>query len=266
MTDDLGAAGLRFERDGVIGWCVIDRPAARNALTPAMYFGIKRAVRLVNSDPDLAALIITGTGDVFAPGGDLGGRAEPGDSLPDDLGSEDVLPFLTVRDSRAPVISAVNGICQGGGLLIAMLSDIAVASDRATFRVPELLRGIPDAVYAAVLPAHVGLAMARDLMLSARRFGADEAQRLGVISRVVPHEQLRDAALAAAGEILQTAPQARMHVKRMLNERYGLIDFQTMTWALQTSPELREGMRAFMEKRSPAWIPQDPQPAPRDPA
>ena len=86
ISDDLGADGLRFERDGVIGWCVIDRPAARNALTPAMYYGIKRAVHLVNEDPGLAALIITGTGDVFAPGGDLGGRAEPGDSLPDDIG------------------------------------------------------------------------------------------------------------------------------------------------------------------------------------
>ena len=83
MDDDLGAAGLRFERDGSIGWCIIDRPAARNAFTPAMYFGIKRAVRLVNSDPALAALIITGTGDVFAAGGDLGGRAEPGDRLPE---------------------------------------------------------------------------------------------------------------------------------------------------------------------------------------
>jgi enoyl-CoA hydratase/carnithine racemase len=86
MDDELGAGGLRLERDGPIAWCVIDRPAARNALTPAMYFGIKRAVKLVNTDPDLAALIITGTGDVFAPGGDLGGRAEPGDSLPDDIG------------------------------------------------------------------------------------------------------------------------------------------------------------------------------------
>ena len=107
--DDLGAAGLRFERDGVIAWCVIDRPSARNALTPAMYFGIKRAVWLVNTDPDLAALVITGTGDVFAPGGDLGGRAEPGDRLSDITGHE-MLPFLTIRDSRAPVISAVNGI------------------------------------------------------------------------------------------------------------------------------------------------------------
>ena len=255
MTDDLGAAGLRFERDGVIGWCVIDRPAARNALTPAMYFGIKRAVYLVNQDPDLAALIITGTGDVFAPGGDLGGRSEPGDSVPAGLAGEDILPFLAIRDSRAPVVAAVNGICQAGGLLIAMLADIAVASDRATFRVPELLRGIPDATYAAVLPAHVGLAVARDLLLSARRFDAAEAQRLGVISRVVPHDQLRDAAVQAVTEILQTAPVARAQVKRMLNDRYGLIDYQTMFLALQQSPEPREGMRAFMEKRPPAWVP-----------
>ena len=178
MDNELGAAGLRLEREGPIAWCVIDRPAARNALTPAMYYGIKRAVRLVNTDPELAALIITGTGDVFAPGGDLGGRAEPGDTSPDDLGY-DILPFTAVRESRAPVIAAVNGICQAGGLLIAMMADIAVASDRATFRVPELLRGIPDATYAAALPAHVGLAVARDLLLSARVFDAAEAQRIG---------------------------------------------------------------------------------------
>jgi enoyl-CoA hydratase/carnithine racemase len=149
----------------------------------------------------------------------------------------------------------VNGICQAGGLLMAMLADIAVVSDRATFRVPELLRGIPDATYAAVLPAHVGIAVARDLLLSARRFDAAEALRLGVISRVVPHDELRDAAVAAAREVLATPPMARMHVKRMLNERYGLIDYQTMFWALEESPEPREGMLAFMEKRSPSWIP-----------
>ncbi len=255
MTDDLGTSGLRLERDGVVAWCVIDRPAARNALTPAMYFGLKRAVRLVNADPDLAALIITGTGDVFAPGGDMGGRSEPGDTpVPDGLGPE-ILPFLAIRDSPAPVIAAVNGVCQAGGLLIAMMADIAVASDRATFRVPELLRGIPDATFAAALPAHVGVAVARDLLLSARRFDAAEAQRIGLISRVVPHADLRSAARAAAEEVLRTAPAARVQVKRMLNQRYGDIDYQTMFWALDHSPEPREGMRAFMEKRDPSWVP-----------
>ncbi|HUC06002.1 MAG TPA: enoyl-CoA hydratase/isomerase family protein [Acidimicrobiales bacterium] len=255
MADELGAAGLRLEREGPVAWCTIDRPEARNALTPAMYFGIRKAVALVNADPELAALVITGTGDVFAPGGDLGGRSEPGDDPPPDIG-HDILPFLAIRDSRAPVVAAVNGICQAGGLLIAMLADIAVASDRATFRVPELLRGIPDATYAAVLPAHVGIAVARDLLLSARRFDAAEAQRLGVISRVVPHDELREAALRAVREILHTPPAARMHVKRMLNERYGFIDYQTMFWALEESPEPREGMRAFMEKRPPSWVPE----------
>jgi enoyl-CoA hydratase/carnithine racemase len=254
VNDDLGTPNLRIEREGPIAWCVIDRPERRNALTPAMYFGIRRAVELVNADPDLGALIITGVGDVFAPGGDLGGYSEGAGSVPEGIG-RDILPFLTIRDSRAPVIAAVNGICQAGGLLIAMMADIAVASDRATFRVPELLRGIVDATYAAALPAHVGLAVARDLMLSARAFDAAEAQRLGVISRVVPHDELRAAALEAATQVLKTGPEARAHTKRMLNERYGLFDYQTMFLSLETSPEPREGMLAFMEKRPPSWFP-----------
>jgi enoyl-CoA hydratase/carnithine racemase len=255
--NELGTPHLRFEREGSIAWCTIDRPAKRNALTPAMYFGIRRAVHLVEAEPGLGALVLTGVGDVFAPGGDLGGRSEPGEEpVPDGVGP-DILPFLTVRDSRVPVISAVNGLCQGGGLLIAMLSDVAVASDRATFRAPELLRGIPDAFYAAALPAHVGIAVARDLLLTGRVLDAEEARALGLIARVVPHDQLREAAVEAAHQVLRTAPDARAHVKRMLNERYGPIDTQTMNWSLATSAELREGMAAFMEKRPPAWIPPD---------
>lgn len=255
-TDNLGTSSLRLERDGPIAWCVIDRPHARNAFTPAMYFGIKRAVRLVNTDPELRALIITGTDDVFAPGGDLGGRYEPGDEqVPQGL-THETLPFMAIRDSVAPVISAVNGICQAGGLLVAMLSDVAVVSERATFRVPELLRGIVDATYAAVLPAHVGMAQARDLLLSARKIDAAEALRIGLVSRMVPHDELRAAARQAAVEILQTAPEARAHVKRMLNECYQAVDYQTMFWSLQYSQEPREGMRAFMEKRQPNWIPE----------
>ena len=254
-TDDLGTSKLRLEREGPIAWCTIDRPEARNALTPAMYFGIKRAVQLVNADPDLGALILTGTGDVFAPGGDLGGRSEPGESVPEGVGY-DILPFLAVRDSRAPIVSAVNGICQGGGLLIAMFSDVAVCSDRATFRAPEALRGIVDATYAAALPAHVGIAVARDLLLTGRRLDAAEALQLGLISRVVPHDELRPAAIEAARQLLQAGPDARVHTKRMLNERYGLIDLQTMFWALEHTDEPREGMRAFMEKRDPSWVPE----------
>ena len=254
---DLGTKNLRLESDGAILWCIIDRPKARNALTPSMYFGLKKAVHFVNADNQFRALIITGSGDVFAPGGDLGGRYEEGDSpVPAGLAYE-CLPFVTIRESRAPVIAAVNGICQAGGLLIAMLADIAVVSERATFRVPELLRGIIDATYAAILPIHVGMAQARDLLLSARKIDAAEALRIGLVSRMVRHDDLRAEALKAATEILQTAPMARAHVKRMLNQQYARIDYETMFASLmQPGSEAREGMEAFMEKRQPNWVPE----------
>jgi enoyl-CoA hydratase len=253
---DLGTPFLRLEREGHLAWCTIDRPGSRNALSSAMYFGLKRAVQLVGAMPEPTALIVTGVGDVFAPGGELRGRVEDPNPVVEQLGVAEVLPFETLRQSLAPVVSAVNGICQGGGLLIAMLSDVAVASERATFRAPELLRGIADTGYAAYLPPHVGVANARDLLLTARTVDAAEALRMGLISRVVPHERLREEAVAVAEDILRTAPEARLHVKRILHQRYGQVDRMTMDWSLFRGPEAREGMRAFAEKRAPSWIPQ----------
>lgn len=254
MSDDLGTPHLRFERRGPLGWCVIDRPAARNALTGAMYFGVRRAVDLVNRDPDLHALVITGTGDVFCPGGDLKrDRSDDAMGIVELLGS-DMLPFKAIRFSPAPVVSAVNGLCQGGGLTIAMLSDIAVASDRATFRGPELLRGIADTYYAQIMPKHVGIAMTRDLMFSGRVLDAAEAVQHGLVSRMVPHDQLEAAAEQAAREMLQCGPEARFQFKRIVNAQYGLVDEMTMEASIG-GPETREGMRAFAEKRSPDWVP-----------
>ena len=259
MTDletyDLGTPFLRLERKGHLAWCTIDRPTSRNALSSAMYFGVKRAVQIVNGLPDPTALLITGQGDVFAPGGELRGKVEDPNPVLEHLGVAEVLPFEALRHSLAPVVSAVNGICQGGGLLIAMLSDVAVASDRATFRAPELLRGIADTGYAAYLPPHIGVANARDLLLTARKVDAEEAQRMGLVSRVVPHERLREEAVAAAEDILRTAPEARLHVKRILHERYGHVDRMSMDWSIFRGTEAREGMSAFAEKRSPSWIP-----------
>jgi enoyl-CoA hydratase len=105
------------------------------------------------------------------------------------------------------------------------------------------------------LPAHVGIAVARDLLFTGRNFDATEALRIGLLSRVVPHDDLPSAAVEAAQQVLRTAPTARAQVKRMLNERYGHVDYHTMFWAIENSSELRDGMRAFMEKRPPPWIP-----------
>jgi enoyl-CoA hydratase len=253
---DLGTPFLRMEREAHLAWCTIDRPASRNALSAAMYFGLKRAVQLVNARTEPTALLFTGTGDVFAPGGELRGKVEDPNPVLEHLGTEEVLPFEAVRNSAAPVVAAVNGICQGGGLIVAMLSDVAVASERATFRAPELLRGIADTGYAAYLPAQIGVANARDLLLTGRTLDAAEALRMGLVARVVPHERLREEAVAAAESILRTAPEARLHVKRILNDRYGRVDRMTMDWSIFRGPEAREGMRAFAEKRAPSWVPE----------
>ena len=93
-------------------------------------------------------------------------------------------------------------------------------------------------------------------MLTGRTLDAEEARRIGLITRVVPHEALREEAVAAAESILRTAPEARLHVKRILNERYGRVDRMTMDWSLFRGPAAREAMRAFAEKRAPDWVPE----------
>jgi enoyl-CoA hydratase len=252
--DDLGTPYLTFRRSGPLAWCVVDRPDSRNALTSAMYFGVRRAVDLVNRDPALAALIITGTGDVFMPGGELRGR-EPDQwlDLPDLLGN-DCAPFEAIRRSPKPVVSAVNGIAQGGGLLIAMLSDVAVAGQSVTVRAPELFRGIADTGYAAYLPAQIGIARARDMLLTGRVVTADEAERWGMFTRVVPDDQVLAQAEEIAIQISRTAPTARMHVKRIVNDNYDRVDRMTFD-ALLFNDEMKEGTRAFAEKREPSWVP-----------
>jgi enoyl-CoA hydratase len=252
--DWLGTPYLTFERQGPFAICTLDRPEARNAMTPAMYFGIKYAVGLVAGDPDLAGLLITGTGDVFAPGGDLGG----GDGTDNWLTfgaalGMDVTPFDTLRQSAKPVVSAVNGLCQGGGLQIAMCSDMAVVSDRATFRVPELFRGIADTYYSQMLARVIGPVRTRDLMFTGRTLSAEEAQDWGMVARMVPHDELPDAAREVLSQCCRTAPAARAVVKSSLDNYLGLFDRIGMQ-ASYRGQEAVEGFRAFKERRSPDWV------------
>ena len=257
--DWLGTPFLRFERHGPLARCVVDRPEARNAMTPAMYFGVRYASNHVDTDPDLAGLLITGTGDVFIPGGDMGG-ASSGDEwdVPRSLGMN-VTPFDALRQAQKPVVCAVNGICQGGGLMIAMLSDMAVVSERATFRVPELFRGIADTHYGHMLARQVGPARARDLMFTGRTLGAEEAVAWGLVSRLVSHDELLDAATEVLVACCRTAPGARSDIKRELDAYYGLYDRIGMQASLG-GDEAIEGYRAFKERRPPAWIHPDLRP------
>ncbi len=253
--DWLGTKFVTFERFGSIAHCVIDRPERRNALTAAMYFALRYAINRVDADPDLAGLVITATGDVFIPGGDM--SHDSGDDWgAGQLLGMDVTPFETLRQARKPIVCAVNGLCQAGGLMIAMLSDVAVASDRATFRAPELLRGIADLNYAEILPRQIGPARARDMLVTGRTLTAAEALNWGLITRIAPHENLLDAATDTLRSACGAAPEAWSMVKRSFDRYYGLPDRIGMAAGVR-SPEAVEGFTAFKERRNPAWVPKD---------
>ena len=252
--DWLGTPFLTLRREGPFAVVTLDRPEARNAMTPAMYFGIRYAIGLVEGDDNLAGLLITGTGDVFAPGGDLGGGDGSDNWLT--FGSAlamDVTPFESLRQSVKPVVSAVNGLCQGGGLQIALCSDMAVVSDRATFRVPELYRGIADTYYSQMLARLIGPVRTRDLMFTGRTLSAQEAADWGMVARVVPHDELGAASREVLAQVCRTAPKARAVVKSSLDNYLGLFDRIGMK-ASYSGDEAVEGFLAFKGRRSPEWV------------
>jgi enoyl-CoA hydratase len=254
--DWLGTPYLTFRRDGPFAIVTLDRPEARNAMTPAMYFGIRYAITRLNADADLAGLLITGTGDVFAPGGDMGGGSRARADNWMHFGSAlslDVTPFDTLRKSAKPVVCAVNGLCQGGGLQIAMCSDVAVVSEHATFRVPELYRGIADTYFSQMLARIVGPIRTRDLMLTGRTLTASEAVEWGVVARMVPHHELMTAAREVLAQCCRTAPGARRIVKSSLDNYLGLYDRIGMEASIEDA-EAVEGFIAFTERRSPNWV------------
>ena len=254
--DWLGTPYLHFERRGSVAVVTVDRPQARNAMTPAMYFGVRYAIDLVCRDPNLAGLLLTGTGDVFIPGGDLGGDNTDGwADLPTLLGMDNT-PFDAVRRATKPIVCAVNGLAQGGGLMISMLADVSIASDLATFRAPELFRGIADTNYAQILPRQIGPARARDMLLTGRSVSATEAADWGIVARVVPHDELIESALDVVAWCCRTAPDARNECKRVFDRYYGTYDRMAMDESL-AGPEPIEGFVAFKERRNPSWVPAD---------
>lgn len=265
MAPDLGSHFLRWEVDNGIATVTFDRPDQRNAMTASMYVGVRKAVMTLNQSSKLHALVLTGSGDTFCVGGDMAGGHETDDPRGLEMASvfgTEVLPCEAIRNSRKPVVAMVNGVCQGGGLLMALVSDVAVVSADARFRIPEVIRGVADTSYAAYLPPHIGLARARDLVLTGRWFDAAEALEMGVIARVVDPEELASETRDTVVSLVRGAPQARWQMKRIMNQNYGNLDWMTLD-ASVFGPETAEGFTAFAEKRPPDWIPEGFEPEQR---
>ena len=249
---DLGSRHLHASKaDGVLR-VVIDRPERRNALTIEMYHGLKKAAVLAERDPAIDVLLVTATGEHFCVGGEMGGRHEGAAGLDRETDGIDLLPFVQFERCPKLVVLGINGMCQGGGLNLTLTADLAVASERATFRAPELLRGVADCFLGARLASRVGMARAKLLLFTAAEVTAAEALAMGLVARVVPHAELEAALAETIERIRQTGPQARAALKRDLNRQLPAIDF-TMFMASLASDEVREGFAAFVEKRPPAW-------------
>ena len=249
---DLGSAHLRATRgDGVLR-VTIDRPARKNALTIEMYHGLKKAAVLAERDPEVDVLVIGAEGDVFCVGGEMGGKHEGGQTIDRETDGIDLLPFVQLERCPKIVLVAINGMCQGGGLNMTLMSDVAVASERATFRAPELLRGVADCFLGARLASRIGIARAKYLLFTAAEVSAAEALAMGLVARVVPPAGFEAAVEETIARIRATGPQARAALKHDMNRHLPPIDIPMFVASL-ASDEVREGFAAFVEKRPPRW-------------
>ncbi len=230
----------------------INRPERRNAFTQDMYRAIKRAAVWADRQTELDAVCITGTDEWFGAGGDLARRTSDGvTGLEEEWDGTDHFPFRHIERCRKIWVAKVNGVCHAGGVDLCLHCDVTIASDRARFRVPELLRGLPDPMMSARLVATVGLAKARFMIFTAAELSAAQAEAVGLVGQVVAHDELDERVEWALQQIRLTGPGARALLKRDINAALPAHDM-TMFARLPTE-EMMEGMNSFVEKRLPVW-------------
>ena len=249
---DLGSRHIVAEVRGRTLHLRIDRPERRNAFAQEMYRALKRAAIWADGQPELDSVCVTGTDRWFAAGGDMGGNSQDSEGLDVEWDATDNFPFRHIERCRKIWVAAINGTCHAGGIVLALHCDVVIASDRARFRVPELLRGIPDPFMAARLAEAVGIVRARWLFFTAAEVDAARAAEIGLVGEVVPHDELAGRTEWVLEQISATGPDARAAIKRDLNSRLPQHD-TGMFHRSMMSPEMVEGMRAFIEKRPAEW-------------
>ncbi|WP_101947826.1 enoyl-CoA hydratase/isomerase family protein [Mycobacterium sp. 3519A] len=252
VTVDLGAPELTGRIDGDTLTVTINRPEKRNAVTADGYHGIKRAAMIVADEPRLQFLVITGAGDVFCAGGDMNSVGNPDRTWDAFTEAYDGTPFEVLGKIPKLVVCAVNGIAMGGGLVMTLFADLVIASDRARLRVPDLTRGVYEAFVAARLPQRIGTLRANHLIYGNDWIDAAEAERLGLIGRVVAHDELSEATQALLARVRNTGPAARAAMKREMARALPAVDVSGYWSSIGTSEQI-EAFTAFLQKRDPIW-------------
>jgi enoyl-CoA hydratase len=244
---------------GKVGIVTLNRPKQLNALNGTLMDEMGAALKAFDADPAIGCMILTGSEKAFAAGADIGAMATYTFA---DVYKGDYITrnWETIRSVRKPVIAAVSGFALGGGCELAMMCDFIIAADNARFGQPEIKLGvIPGAGGTQRLPRAIGKAKAMDMALTGRMMDAAEAERSGLVSRVVPYEKLMDEALAAALLISEFSQIATMAAKESINRAFegtlsdGVMFERRLFHALFATTDQKEGMDAFVAKRKPQF-------------
>ncbi|MFM0327270.1 enoyl-CoA hydratase [Caballeronia glebae] len=250
---------LLVETRGRVGLITLNRPKALNALNDALMDELGVALKAFDADEDVGAIVLTGSEKAFAAGADIGMMASYSYM---DVYKGDYITrnWETIRTIRKPIIAAVAGFALGGGCELAMMCDIVIAADTAKFGQPEIKLGvIPGAGGTQRLPRAVSKAKAMDLCLTARMMDASEAERAGLVSRIVGADRLLDEAVEAATIIAGFSLPAVMMAKEAVNRAYettlaeGVHFERRLFHSLFATEDQKEGMAAFVEKRRPVF-------------
>jgi enoyl-CoA hydratase len=253
LTDVRGSGERR------IGLITLNRPKQLNALNDGLMNELGDAMKAFDADDGIGCIVVTGSEKAFAAGADIGAMASW--SYMDVYKSDYITRnWETIRTVRKPVIAAVAGFALGGGCELAMMCDFIIAADSSRFGQPEIKLGIiPGAGGTQRLPRAVGKSKAMDLVLTGRMMDAAEAERAGLVSRVVPAAELMDVALAAAQAICEFSGPSVMMAKEAINRAYegplaeGIQFERRMFHSLFATEDQKEGMDAFVNKRKPAF-------------
>lgn len=259
MSEPLILTQVRGQAALKVGVITLNRPKQLNALNDALMDQLGEALLAFDADETIGCMVITGSEKAFAAGADISAMAK---WTYMEVYKSDFITrnWETLKRVRKPVIAAVSGFALGGGCELAMMCDFIIAADTAKFGQPEIKLGIiPGAGGTQRLPRAVGKAKAMDLTLTARMMDAAEAERAGLVSRVVPADKLLDEAFAAADAICGYSLPSLIAAKECVNRAYeaplneGLLFERRAFHALFATEDQKEGMEAFLAKRPAAF-------------
>lgn len=250
----MDAEHLVFNSEPPVAQITLDRPDRLNALAVQTWAELRDALEAADQDDDVRAIVLEGNGKAFCSGDDISDFEfeTAGDAR---AYAKHILSCgLTIERIETPVLSKVHGLAHGGGCEIAAIADVTIASEAATFRLPESLVGAVPGIGLVRFPELIGLKRTRELMLTNRELDAEEAKDIGLVNEVVPDDELDDVVAQRATDVARTAPMSTRLIKRILNSR--LADEAEAVNALTlifTMDDVVEGMDAFFDDREPNW-------------